>query len=160
MKSTVLLLAGILVFPATAFAQPLSFCAATPLINDSAPPVSGADPIVSADWYINADRTIWAGPVPSGGWPAGGTVYQGHRPVKGQKTYWVRPAGQQLQITGYRLDAPAPPVEAHIPCCYTKGFQIVALYFPTEGCWYVTATAGASELTFVTQVGAVAGRDD
>jgi len=55
-------------------------------------------------------------------------------------------------IGGRRLDANAPPVEAHIPCCYPAGFQIVALFFPTEGCWEVTAKSGDSELQFVTQV--------
>ena len=138
--------------PAAAQFNPGSWCPATPLITDSAPAESGADPIVAANWYINADRSIWAGPVPSGGWPAGGVVYQGTRPVKGQKTYWVRPAGQQLVISGRRLDAAAPPLEAHVPCCYTSGFQIVALHFPTEGCWEVSASAGDSELRFVTLV--------
>jgi hypothetical protein len=68
------------------------------------------------------------------------------------KTYWVRPQGTQLVIGGRRLDASAPPVEAHIPCCYTSGFQIIGLFFPTEGCWEVTAKSGDSELQFVTQV--------
>jgi hypothetical protein len=72
--------------------------------------------------------------------------------VKGQKTYWVRPAGTQLLITGRRLDGDGPPVEAHVPCCYPTGFQIVGLFFPTEGCWEVLATAGDSELRFVTRV--------
>ena len=72
--------------------------------------------------------------------------------VKGQKTYWVRPTGPQLVISGRRLDGSAPPVEAHIPCCYPTGFQIVGLFFPTEGCWEVHAKAGESELRFVTYV--------
>ena len=139
--------------PALATAQPDygRSCPVTPLIKDSAPP-DNADPIVSADWYINADRSMWAGPVPLGGWSAGGVVYEGSRPVRGQKTYWVRPAGLQLVIGGRRLDAAAPPLEARIPCCYTSGFQIVALFFPTEGCWEVSANAGSSRLRFVTQV--------
>jgi len=64
----------------------------------------------------------------------------------------VRPQGTQLVISGRRLDASAPPVEAHIPCCYGSGFQIVGLHFPTEGCWEVTASAGDGELLFVTEV--------
>ncbi|HEX2342805.1 MAG TPA: hypothetical protein VHI98_20170 [Vicinamibacterales bacterium] len=71
--------------------------------------------------------------------------------MDGQKTYWVRPQGTRLVISGRRLDAVAPPVEAHISCCYTSGFQIVGLFFPTEGCWEVKATAGEKELQFVTQ---------
>jgi hypothetical protein len=128
-------------------------CAASPLIRDTAPRDANADPGGPAeDWYINADRTIWAGPVPAGGWPSGGTLYSGKGTVKGQKTYWVRPKGTQLVIDGRRLDASGPPVEAHIPCCYPTGFQIVALLFSTEGCWEVHAKAGDSELRFVTQV--------
>jgi len=127
-------------------------CATSPLIRDTAPRDPSADAVGPADWYINADRTIWAGPVPAGGWPSGGTLYSGKRTVKGQKTYWVRPKGTQLLIDGRRLDASGPPVEAHIPCCYPTGFQIVALLFPTEGCWAVHAKAGESELRFVKQV--------
>lgn len=127
-------------------------CAATPVIRDSAPSDPGADPVRRANWYINADRTIWAGPLPEGGWPPGGRLYSGRAVVKGQKTYWVRPQGTELAISGRRLDASAPPVEAHIPCCYRTGFQIVGLFFPTEGCWEVTAKAGDSELRFITQV--------
>jgi hypothetical protein len=127
-------------------------CAASPLTRESAPPDSSADPIRHANWYINADRTIWAGPVPDDGWPSGGKLSVGGVVVDDQKTYWVRPQGTRLVISGRRLDAVAPPVEAHIPCCYTSGFQIVGLFFPTEGCWEVKATAGEKELQFVTQV--------
>lgn len=116
------------------------------------PVLPRADPAGPADWYINADRTIWAGPVPAGGWPSGGRLYSGNRVVKGQKTYGVRPSGKQLVITGRRLDAEAAPGEADVPCCYQTGFQIVALYFPTEGCWKVSAKAGNGELRFVTEV--------
>ena len=127
-------------------------CRTSPLITDSAPSDPSADPIVQSDWYMNADRTIWAGPVPKGGWPSGGQLYSSNRVIRGQKTYWVRPVGADLVISGRRLDASAPPVEAFIPCCYKSGFQIVGLYFPTEGCWEVSAKAGTSELRFVTLV--------
>lgn len=39
-----------------------------------------------------------------------------------------------------------------LPCCYPTGFQVAGLYFPTGGCWEVTATAGESKLQFVTMV--------
>lgn len=129
---------------------PLTSCDVSPLVRDSAAPDPGADPIVSADWYINAARTIWVGPVPSGGWPAGDRFFG--TAGKGQKTYWVRPQDTELTISGRRLDATGAPVEARIPCCYRSGFQVVDLYFPTEGCWEVTAKAGSDELRFVTQV--------
>jgi hypothetical protein len=119
------------------------------MVLDEAPK-DRADSVVGY-WYTNTDRTIWAN-VPAAGWPAGGTVYTRRGPVSGQKTYWVRPKGTQLQIGGRRLDGAAPSVEADIPCCYPTGFQIVALHFPTEGCWEVNARSGESELTFVTRV--------
>ena len=126
-------------------------CPATPTVIDCSPVDEAADPIVMHDWYINADRSIWVA-VPADGWPSGGTLFQGDRAIKGQKTYWVRPRGEDLIITGRRLDSSAPPLEAQVPCCYPTGFQIVALHFPTEGCWEVSAKAGTSELTFVTRV--------
>jgi hypothetical protein len=150
-----LLLACTLACGVDAFAQPMAeqrSCPISPLVRDTAPRDRGADPVVDSDWYINADRTIWAGPLPAGGWPSGGTLYSGSGTVKGQKTYWVRPQGTSLLITGRRVDAAAPALEAHVPCCYRSGFQIVALFFPTEGCWEVSASAGESELRFVTQV--------
>jgi hypothetical protein len=128
-----------------------STCAASPTVRDSAPPDPGADPVGPANWYINADRTIWVA-VPEGGWRSGGTLFSGGRAVRGQKTYWVRPQGAELVISGRRIDASGPPVEAHIPCCYGTGFQIVGLFFPSAGCWEVTANAGAKELTFITRV--------
>lgn len=127
-------------------------CAESPIVRDAAPADPNADPVGPENWYINAERTLWAGPVPESGWSSGGTLYAGGTTVKGQKTYWVRPERAQLAISGRRLDAAAPPVEAHIPCCYTSGFQIVGLYFPTQGCWEITAKAGVGELRFVTLV--------
>lgn len=126
---------------------PFEGCLPTPLVTDSAPPDANADPIRDARWYINDDRTLWAGTVPPNGWRAGD-----------EKTYWVRPRGTHLTVHGRRLDAAAPPLEAHIPCCYPTGFQIVGLSFPAEGCWEVQATAGGRRLAFVTEVRPADGR--
>jgi len=115
-------------------------CPVSERVKDSAPRDPNASPVRGL-WYRNADRTIWAGFLPESGWRAGG-----------KKTYWVRPRGTQLTVTGRRLDAEAPPLRARIPCCYPTGFQIVGLYFPAEGCWEVSAKAGNSELLFVTEV--------
>jgi hypothetical protein len=70
-----------------------------------------------------------------------------------QKVMWIRPQGTKLEVTGRRLDAEAPPMQARLPCCYPGGFQVSGLSFPTEGCWEISAKAGAHELTFVTRVG-------
>lgn len=127
-------------------------CVPSTPTRDSAPRDPSADSVGPADWYINADRTIWAGPVPAGGWSSGGTLYSGGAVIPGQKTYWVRPQGRALVITGRRIDGPAHALAADVPCCYQTGFQIVALHFPTAGCWQVSAKAGDRELTFVTEV--------
>ena len=129
---------------------PMRACDTTPTVQATSPRDPGADP-VHGYWYVNGDRSIWVS-VPRDGWPAGGRVYRGNHVISGQKTYWVRPRGTALTITGRRLDAAAPPVAADLPCCYTSGFQIVALHFPTEGCWEVKAAAGDRELSFVTKV--------
>jgi hypothetical protein len=151
MKSVFLALAVVAVSQLELDAQqPILACEASPVIRAAAPADPSADP-VTGHWYINTDRSIWVG-VPADGWPAGGLVYRGRRPIKGQKTYWVRPQGTVLRITGRRLDAEAAGVDADVPCCYGSGFQIVALHFPTEGCWEVNATSGDRELRFVTMV--------
>ena len=154
MKSAILLvgiLAGATPQLGQSMPQPKS-CLTSSVVIESPPRYPNADSVGPAAWYVNADRTIWAGPVPEGEWPSGGTLFSGDGVVKGQKTYWVRAQRKQLTITGRRIDTNGPPVEAHIPCCYPTGFQIVALYFPTQGCWEVSAKAGDSELRFVTEV--------
>jgi hypothetical protein len=122
---------------------PNSACPATEPIRAEPPRDPNADPFGSGPWYINADRTIWAG------WDAVRMVAG----PEGNKVLRIRPQGTQLAVSGRRLDSHAPPAKAEIPCCYPTGFQASGLFFPTEGCWEISANAGTSELTFVTQVG-------
>jgi hypothetical protein len=98
-------------------------------------------------YLVNADRSIWA----SASW-TGQPDFPLRATEDGNKVGWFRPAGATLELTGRRLDADAPPMEVHIPCCYPTRFQSSGLYFPTEGCWEVTAQAGESELVFVVRV--------
>jgi len=99
-----------------------------------------ADPFPHGPWYINADRTTWAG------WDAA-------NPNQGRnKVLWIRPQGTDLEISGRRLDSESSPLVASIPCCYPTRFQATGLTFPTAGCWEVKAKAGSSTLTFVTLV--------
>jgi hypothetical protein len=67
------------------------------------------------------------------------------------KWWWWR-AGGQLEIEGRRLDAPAPPLGAHVPGGYFGDFQATGLVFPTEGCWEVTGRVADRSLTFVVRV--------
>jgi hypothetical protein len=98
-------------------------------------------------YLVNADRSIWA----SASW-TGQPEFPLRATEEGNKVGWFRPAGATLKLTGRRLDADAPPMEAHVPCCYPTRFQSSGLYFPTEGCWKVIARAAESELTFVVRV--------
>lgn len=109
------------------------------------PAVSG--PPAFGHYYVNADRSIWA----STWWADQGTGSL-RADETGVKVGWFRPAGATLEITGRRLDGDAPPLDAHVPCCYPTRFQASGLVFPTEGCWEINARAADSELTFVVEV--------
>jgi hypothetical protein len=101
------------------------------------------DPPAFGHYFINKDQSIWA----SASW----TNREEYPYVReeGIKVGWFRPAGATLEITGQRLDGEAPPLKAEVPCCYPTRFQATGLYFPTEGCWEVTARAADRELSFV-----------
>jgi hypothetical protein len=60
-----------------------------------------------------------------------------------------RPAGAELTVIGQRLGGEAPPLEFEASCCYPTRFQASGLYFPTEGCWEITAKAADKELSFM-----------
>ncbi len=98
-------------------------------------------------YFVNEDSSIWA----SAEWTKA-EEYRLLATEEGVKVGWFRPAGAALEITGQRLDARAPPLEAHIPCCYPTRFQATGLYFPTAGCWEVAAQAAGSKLLFVVRV--------
>ncbi len=69
------------------------------------------------------------------------------------KLGWWRRATGRLRITGRRLDAAAPPLEAHVPAGYGRhGFQPTGIVFPTVGCWRVEGRVGDARLTFVVKV--------
>lgn len=105
------------------------------------------NPPAYGHYFVNRDRSIWAS-----AWWTEAEEYRLHASEDGVKVGWFRPAGATLAITGQRLDGEAPPLEAHIPCCYPTRFQATGLAFPTEGCWEVVARAGESELSFIVQV--------
>ena len=98
-------------------------------------------------YFVNADKSIWA----SAGWTGMDETYL-RAGADGVKVGWFRPAGAELIITGERLDGPAAAFEAHLPCCYPTRFQASGLYFPTAGCWEVTAKSEDKELRFIVWV--------
>lgn len=115
-------------------------CATTQPTRATPPKDPNADPFGEGPWYINEDRSIWAG--------ADATRMR----EGGNKVLWIRPQGTHLKVSGHRVDGEAPPLKAHIPCCYPTGFQASGLEFASPGCWEIKATAGVSTLTFVTAV--------
>lgn len=98
-------------------------------------------------YYVNEDNSIWA----SAYWPS--EEYHLRAGEDGNKIGWFRPAGAALEVKGKRLDGQAPALKAEFPCCYSTRFQASGLYFPTEGCWEITARATDRVLTFVVKVG-------
>lgn len=121
---------------------PSPACPTSTTLRDRPPDDPNASPFGPGPWYINQDKTIWAGTLQEA-WISGN---------KGNKVLWIRPKGTQLQVSGQRLDAEAPPLRARIPCCYPTGFQATKLYFPTTGCWEVRADSGESRLEFVVEI--------
>ena len=90
-------------------------------------------------WIINEDRTIWASDQP----------YVANRTVT---TIWMRPANTELGIIARRLDGTAPRLSVGPGEPFRTAYIAIGVTFPSAGCWEVTATAGASRLTFVTKV--------
>ena len=95
----------------------------------------------SGPWHINADRTIWAWDQP---YIAGAAV----------NTMWMKPANEDLVITGRRLDGESAPLKIQLAKDSTAGYIATAMTFPKAGCWEVTATSGSSSLTYITRVDA------
>lgn len=106
------------------------------------------DPPAYGYYYVNDDSSIWA----SAWWTGSEEEYPLRAGENGNKMGWFRPEGATLEITGRRLDGQAPPLEAHVPCCYPTRFQATGLYFPTAGCWEVSAISADSVLSFVVRV--------
>lgn len=71
----------------------------------------------------------------------------------GTKLGWWRNVSGSVDISGRRLDGPAPRLHGEGSDGYGNlGFQASGVSFPAEGCWEVTGRVGDAELTFVTYV--------
>lgn len=102
---------------------------------------------VAAYYYANQDRSILAG-----AWWWDNEDYPLSTDEQGFKVGWFRPEGADINIEGRRIDGEAPPLIADVPCCYPTRFQSSGLYFPTDGCWEITAAAADAALTFTVWV--------
>ncbi len=136
---------------------PFSGCAVSPHVVGF--PAGG--PVGNNDWYANKDRTIWAtfwgwdfvrGPDKPDPDPCPSPEVVCYIP--GQKVLWYKPSDHLLNVTGRRIDGPAPPLVYDISRDpRPRGpIQPSRVYFPSAGCWEVHAKAGSSELRFVVLV--------
>lgn len=120
------------------------------LLPPDDPAVNGAP--AEGYYYTNENGSILA----AGWWWEGRESGEGTNQLtadeNGIKTGWFRPPGEDLVITGSRIDGEAPPLGSSVPCCYPTRFQATGLMFPTEGCWEVTARAQGESLTFIVWV--------
>jgi hypothetical protein len=123
-------------------------------------PVSmpGDAPADIGDRLFGAGAAVGNGDLWVGGLGEDGVILADSRFVEadgsiGWKLGWWRVASGSLTISGRRLDADGPLLRSAVPDGYgTSGFQASGVYFPTEGCWEVSGSLGASTLTFVTFV--------
>ena len=125
------------------FAAPAPPCAVTQPVRAVPPRDSHADPFGDGPWYINKDRSIWAGKDAAG------------MRVGRNKVLWIRPSGTQLRVWGHRLECPGAPADGADSRRLQHGL-------PANGpdvslrrmYWEIRATAGASAIRFVTEVAA------
>lgn len=70
-----------------------------------------------------------------------------------EKFPWVRLIRGYIRIVGQRLDGPAPPANGEASTGNGPiGFNSSGIAFPTTGCWRITGTITAHDLTFVVNV--------
>ena len=116
-------------------------CPVTPSVRDTPPRNPQTAALGSGPWFVNEARSIWVWDQP---WVAGEQI----------NTVAVRPEGARLVITGRRLGPEGgADMESTVNPAGMLAFKTGGLLFPTGGCWEVTASAGESVLTFVTEVG-------
>ena len=96
------------------------------------------DPNQIYSWYFSPDRAV--------------RMHAQPLHVGRNKVGWFRPDGADIQVTGRRLDAPAPPMEVDIGSKMPNQFCPSILVFPTAGRWEIVAKSGKSELRAVVDV--------
>jgi hypothetical protein len=119
-------------------------------------PVPATEPWSSQLFGSNSafgNGSLWVGGLPDGGvLDPSSTDVDPHGAV-GRKFGWWRAIPGTLTITVRRLDASAPPGRGDVPAGYgQEGFQSSGITFPTPGCWEVTGSLEATQLTFVVLV--------
>src|SRR5262249_60346954 len=96
--------------------------------------------------YLHGNGKIWAGLKKDGVF----RLVQTRRGEWGTRVQWWH-GGGKLVVTGRRLDGPAPPLRAWTEAALEYQAESSSLFFPTEGRWEITGSAGNAKLTFVVQ---------
>ena len=127
-------------------------------------PGPAAIPDHDASVLFGAERAYGNGKLWVGGLGEDGVIRAGRHFVTRDggvewKLGWWREVPGRLEISGRRIDAPAPPVRSRVPAGYGRtGFQSSGVLFPTDGCWRLTGRVGQTALTFVVSVTAPGAR--
>ena len=101
-------------------------------------------PFPKGRWYVNADKTIWAGVM--------GQAPPMRANSAGNMVLWRRPVDGNLSVTTRRLDGDSPPARATLRAVVAERNVVSEIDFPTPGCWEITGVAAASRLTLVVHV--------
>jgi hypothetical protein len=97
------------------------------------------------NWYGN--DSLWVE------LPPRSTVVKPSGEKLSEKFPWVRLIRGSIRIVGQRLDGPAPPARGEASTGNGPiGFNSSGIAFPTTGCWRITGTIAARDLTFVVKV--------
>ncbi len=129
-----------------------------PVTRPLYPPFTPTDPRYSrsapspGNFFYGTD-SLWTAIPVDGVWSALPLNPEGYT----QKVFWwskkysvVEEPWPQLSVTGRRLDAPAPPL--NISKATNVNGMLVAVDFPTLGCWEITGSYKGTELSFVVWV--------
>ena len=116
-------------------------------------PVTIGHPVPHSKYWWNSlfgsamahgNKSLWVGAL----WPHGVVIITADnidsRGYLGMKFGWYRLKSGFLRITGKRLDAPAPPLQAITGGYGMFAFNASDVIFPTEGCWRVTGMSAGT----------------
>lgn len=122
----------------------------------SNPPFTPPDPhpvnLSGGFWY--GTEALWTRLPISGDWT---TKRQGQKLFLSSREYdWRTEPKPSIIVTAKRLDGVAPPMAIAGGTSAIMGdsaAMLIAVSFPAEGCWELTAYHGSHSLTFVVSVG-------
>lgn len=122
--------------------------------NGEAPPDTDRSEQATRDWYGSGapDASLWLMRSPSAPIIPVGVFDPRDKGGYTVKTpFWRGEGSGPITLTGERLDAPSD-LEPHIDAAWdgypTPGFVATGIWYPSAGCWELTATDGNDTLTW------------